>query len=266
MYLIKNNTKIYYEACGSGEPLLLIHGVITDSTLYRETSRILSDYYRVIRYDRRGNSRSKTVNTPYEFDLKEQADDIRDLLDELGIQETYIAGASAGAVIGQYFLSEYPDRVRHLIMYEPAMLGHMLKTDEEFREWSAVTESLVNRGKLSSALLRFAAHLGPADSRSPARSEEDSIMELGNLEYAMRCEIPGLKNYNPDPESICRYADRITIAVGEKSGDSVYVREAQRLSEMTGRKVLYYPGGHNLPYDLPEEFAVCVLGTFKLNQ
>ena len=262
MYLKKENTNIYYEVRGRGDALVLIHGVITDSAMFDQTAEYLSRFYNVIWYDRRGNSRSSTGTKV--FDIGQQTDDIRDLLDELGIESAYIAGASAGAVIGLDFLIKYPERVRHLIMYEPAMLGQMLKDDPEFREWSEKTEALVEAGKLNSALLRFAAHIGPADSRSPVRSEEDSLRELGNLEYAMTAEIPGLLEYDPDPGLICLHGDKITVAAGEKSGDTAYVKEAKHLAEILGKKLLYYPGGHNLPYDLSEEFAACVLGTFML--
>jgi hypothetical protein len=70
--------------------------------------------------------------------------------------------------------------------------------------------------------------------------------------------------YDPSPDEIRQYSERITIAAGEKSGDTAYVREAKRLAGIIGKKVLYYPGGHNMPYDLPEEFSVCVVGTLKL--
>jgi len=177
MYLNKDNTGIYYEVSGEGESLILIHGVITDSSLFEEASRILSSAFRVITYDRRGNSRSRIDGTDPDhaaFSLEEQAEDIRVLMDELGIDEAYIAGVSAGAVIGEYFLEKYPARVRHLIMYEPAMLGHMMREDAEFADWSQKTEALLKAGKINSALMRFSRHLGPADTRSPARSEEVS--------------------------------------------------------------------------------------------
>ena len=270
MYLLRDNAKIYYEVCGEGDALILIHGVITDSGLFDQASRILSDKFRVVIFDRRGNSRSRTSveagKSVPAFDIEEQAEDIMALMDELGIDRAYIAGASAGAVIGHCFLCKYPERVRHLIMYEPALLGHMRKEDPLFREWAEKTEALVDAGKLNSALIRFAEHIGPADKRSPLKPEESFLREMGNLEYAMKSEIPGLHAYDPEPEIIKKYADMITIAAGEKSGETVYVREARRLADMMGSRVLYYPGGHNLPYDIPAEFAVCVSGTITLKQ
>ena len=267
MYLNKDNTNIYYDVSGEGEALILVHGVVTDSALFEQTARMLSAVFKVVTFDRRGNSRSRSAEGDpdhAEFSISRQAEDIKDLMDELGIDEAYIAGVSGGAVIGEYFLETYPERVKHLIMYEPAMLGPMMEEDEEFREWSHKTEALVKAGKINNALLRFSQHLGPTDMRSPARSPEVSARELGNVMYAFNSEIPVIHSYMPDMETMKANADRITVAAGEKSGDTAYVREAHRLADSIGKKVVFYPGGHNLPYDLPSEFALCITGTIML--
>ena len=90
------------------------------------------------------------------------------------------------------------------------------------------------------------------------------MRELDNVDYAFTGEIPALLRYCPDMDSMRRLAERITIAAGEKSGDTVYVQEANRLAKQIGTKIIFYPGGHNLPYDLPEEYAICVIGTLAL--
>ena len=267
MYLNKDNIKIYYEVSGEGEALILIHGVITDSSLFEETSRILSSVFKVVTFDRRGNSRSihdhaDPAHAP--FSIAEQADDILALMDELCISEAYMAGVSGGAVIGEYFLEKYPERVKHLIMYETAFLGPMMEEDAAFREWSEKTQSLLKAGKVNSALLRFMQHLGPEEKRSPVRDADVMERQLGNVAYAFNSEIPAFLSYFPDQSIMKSYAGRITVAAGEKSGDTAYVREAARLAEMIGKKVVYYPGGHNLPFDLPAEFAVSITGTLTL--
>ena len=228
MILKREFGELYYEVRGEGKPLLLIHGVIVDASLYEQTAEILSRYYKVICYDRRGYSRSKCKKTP-EFRMEDQVKDILDILNELKIDRIIVTGASAGAVVGQYFLQKYPEKVEYLLMYEPAMLGNMMQEEETFKN-----------------------------------SEEVSLRELDNVEYAFNKEIPVLLRYYPDIDKMNQHADKITIAAGEKSEDSVYVQAAIRLAAQIGKKVVYYPGGHNLPYDLPLEFAICVIGTLAI--
>ncbi len=263
MILKRDFGDMYYEVCGEGKPLLLIHGVIVDAGLYERTAEILSRHYKVISYDRRGYSRSKCKMLP-EFSLEDQVKDIIDILEALKIEKVTVAGASAGAVIGQYFLQMYPEKVEHLIMYEPAMLGTMMQEDEEFKNWAEETAELIRKRKYNMALLRFSKHIGYQDPRSPQKPEEVSLRELDNVEYAFNKEIPGLLRYYPDMDHMIRLAGKITIAAGEKSGDSVYAQAAVRLAGQIGKPVIYYPGGHNLPYDLPVEFAVCIIGTLAI--
>lgn len=263
MFLERDCGKLYYEIYGEGEPLLLIHGIIVDAGLYEQAAHILSRYYQVICYDRRGYSRSKCEDLTG-FHMRDQVEDILCLLDALGIEKVSIVGASAGAAIGQYFLQEYPDRVRQLIMYEPAMLGHMMEEDSDFRKWAEVIGELIEKKKYNTALLRFSEHIGSPDPRSPKKPQEVSFRELSNIEYAFTVEVPGLLTYQPDLEKMCSGAEKIIIAVGERSGNTVYVQEAYRLAEKFGKHVIIYPGGHNLPYDMDLEFAICILGTLKL--
>lgn len=263
MYLEREDVNLYYETYGEGEPLLLIHGVIVDAQLYLQAARLLSGYYQVILYDRRRNSRS-VCRGEKPFSIEDQAEDIRVLLDTLGIQKAWIVGTSAGAAVGEYFLYRYPERVRHLLMYEPALLGYLMETSGEFREWAGNMERLVEQKKISSAILSFSRHIGFEDPRSPQKPEEYSRRMMENFEYALTVEIPGLLQYRPDLDRMKVNAGKITLAAGEKSGDTVYRQAALTLAERIGKHALFFPGGHNLPYDLPKEFAVCVLGTLML--
>ena len=263
MFLEKEDVSLYYEVQGQGQPFLLIHGVIVDGGLYEKAAELLSAYYKVITYDRRGNSRS-TCKGGNVFSMESQIEDIRDLMDELSIEDTYVVGVSAGAVIGQYFLQKYPDKVRHLIMYEPAMLGEM-KDEPELAHWIDMMMELINKRKLNSAVLKFVEHIGNTDPHSPKKDKDTSFREMKNHEYALTQEFPGLAAYRPDKEKMKKSAAKITLAAGEKSGNTVYVKAAGVLAEILGKKEIYYPGCHNFPYDRPEEFAACILETLNGN-
>ena len=265
MFLEKEDVSLYYEERGEGSPLILIHGVIVDAGLFSQAAGLLSSHFRVITFDRRGNSRS-TLRGPEEnrgFSMEKQAEDIRDLMDFLHIDRAYILGASAGAVIGQYFMQRFPERVRHLIMYEPAMLGYMVK-DPAVRAWTEEMQEIIGKRRYNSAVLQFAKHIASFDERSPKKPGEQSLREAGNFAYALTCEFPGLLAYTPDLSFMRQNRDRITLAAGEKSGDTVYARCPRELAAELGKKALAWPGYHNLPFDLPEEFAMCVLGTLIL--
>ncbi|MBQ4177590.1 MAG: alpha/beta hydrolase [Lachnospiraceae bacterium] len=261
MFLEKEDVSLYYEVRGDGDALILIHGVMVDAGLFEKTAQLLSRFYRVITYDRRGNSRS-VLKCRKDFSMDDQAADILDLMEQLGIGSACFVGASAGAAVGQHFLSRYPEKVRHLIMYEPALLGHM-SGQPDVREWIAKMQDMIGRKRYNSALLAFANHIASFDTRSPQKSPEQSMREMSNCRYALTEEFPGMIAYRPDIGILRRNARKITLAAGEKSEGTIYYRGALELAREIGTEAVFYPGYHNLPYDLPREFAVNVLGTLR---
>lgn len=263
MYLEKEDVSLYYEIQGEGDLLILIHGVIVDADLYSSAAGLLSRYYRVLTYDRRGNSRSVCRGEP-KFDMEDQAQDLLDLMQEVQAESACLVGTSAGAIVGQYFLQKYPQKVRHLIMYEPAIMG-FLDDMPNVHAWTDQMKNLIENHKYNSAIMEFVRKITSYDSRSPQKTSEEAAREMGNHEFALTQEFPELVAYHPDIERMREDADKITLAMGEKSTDPVYVEGLGRLAHAIGKDVLFYPGFHNLPYDLPREFAINVLGTLMLS-
>ena len=103
---------INYEITGQGEPLVLIHGWAQDLLIWNGQVPEFSHHYRVIRYDRRGFGKS-TGSADYTADPQ----DLRTLLDSIGIQSAMLLGLSAGARAAVNFTVAFPDRVKALVIY-----------------------------------------------------------------------------------------------------------------------------------------------------
>ncbi|HEX6715021.1 MAG TPA: 3-oxoadipate enol-lactonase [Thermoleophilaceae bacterium] len=74
----------------------------------------LAEHYRVIRYDHRGHGRSPVPPRPYEID--DFADDVVELLDRLGIEQTNYCGLSIGGMTGISLAAHHPERVERLVV------------------------------------------------------------------------------------------------------------------------------------------------------
>lgn len=264
MFFEKEDVKIYYEVQGEGKPILMVHGAAMDADWYKGAADILAKYYKVITYDRRGSSRSEAQKGAA-FDLDTQVQDIKDLLDDLKVEKTIIVGASAGAIATHRFLTLYPERVEKVILYEPAVVTLLEGTEYSMREWVDEMEDLIARNKINSAMFKFVQSIGELDSRAPEKSAEASKREMYNLYHFLPNEYEVFVEYRPDVEMSLAVADKTIVAVGDTSGDSPYAMAAKYLAKLLGKDVLYYPGLHNAPYDLPKEFAICVLGTLMMD-
>ena len=104
----------YDDTGGAGPPLVLIHGYPLDRTLWSAQTHALADVARVIAPDLRGFGESALPRADATMDT--YADDVRALLDALGIKNAIIAGLSMGGYIAFAFYRKYAHRVRALIL------------------------------------------------------------------------------------------------------------------------------------------------------
>ncbi len=119
-YAEVNQTKLYYEIAGKGEPLILIHGSFGDRRFWDLQFNELSKKYKVLRYDLRGFGRSAL---PKENEVYRDSDDLNALIDFLGIKKAHVCGLSFGSFIVIDFALSHPDKCLSLIPIGPRVAG-----------------------------------------------------------------------------------------------------------------------------------------------
>lgn len=120
-----------YEARGSGEPVILIHGaLIADSFRPLLAEPRLTQRYRLINYHRRGYQGSSRTADP--VSIARQAADCRSLLHHLGIERAHVVGHSYGGVIALQLRLAAPEVVHSLALLEPALMAGA--SAEEYRD------------------------------------------------------------------------------------------------------------------------------------
>src|SRR5947209_18449002 len=93
-----NGVELEYEVKGSGEPVLCLHGShIARSFLPLLSQPSLTEKYTLIRYHRRGFLGSTPARGP--VSIKDQATDVRALLEYLHMSSAHIVGHSYGGAI-----------------------------------------------------------------------------------------------------------------------------------------------------------------------
>ena len=114
-----NGARIYYEAEGAGDAVVLIHAGVANLRMWDEQVAALRDSYRVIRYDTRGYGLTET--DAVEFSNRA---DIAALLDHLGEESAHVVGLSRGGMIALDFAIEFPQRVRSLVVAAGGIGGY----------------------------------------------------------------------------------------------------------------------------------------------
>ncbi|MCO5077565.1 MAG: 3-oxoadipate enol-lactonase [Chelatococcus sp.] len=92
----------------------LSHSLAAHLDMWRPQMAALSEHFRVLRYDVRGHGGS---SMPSQIpDIATLAEDIRNLLDTLGITHTHFVGLSMGGMIGQQLAIAYPEYIESLVL------------------------------------------------------------------------------------------------------------------------------------------------------
>ncbi len=103
-----------YQDVGTGKPVMLLHGLALDGSIWNDVVNLYADQARFIVPDLRGHG--QTLTGLADGTLEQFADDIAALLDQLEINKITLAGHSMGGYIALAFAGKYPQRLAGLAM------------------------------------------------------------------------------------------------------------------------------------------------------
>jgi pimeloyl-ACP methyl ester carboxylesterase len=114
-----NGVKIRYVTEGKGEPVVLIHGWMGDSSMWGRdrsgnTKLQGADGFQAIALDCRGHGKSDKPHDPTQYGPEMAADVVR-LLDHLKLEKAHLVGYSSGAFIAGKVAATHPERVLSVV-------------------------------------------------------------------------------------------------------------------------------------------------------
>jgi len=250
-----NGASLYYDVAGNGEPLVLVHAGIADRRMWDGQVEAFAERYRVVRYDMRGYGRSEApVGAPFSHH-----DDLRGLLDFLGIERAILVGCSNGAKTVIDFALAHPERVRVLALVCPTVSG--FESDEEPpEEWDELVAA-DDLERVSELEVRFwvdGPYLRPDDVDPALR---DLVREMNLI--ALRNE-PDLGEERPaEPLAVSRLAEiraPTLVVAGDLDRPEVGTRaELLAGSIPRAQKAVINGTAHVPSMEKPEEFNRVVL-------
>src|SRR5690606_26240481 len=119
--------EIYYQEEGDGFPLLLLHGLTSNSEMFRHEIDQFKNNYRVVAPDARGHGNSEK---PPHYELEDHIRDVIALVDHLGLDSFYMIGVSMGSYIAQGVAIELGNRVKKLVLVATKSHGEQASMEE----------------------------------------------------------------------------------------------------------------------------------------
>jgi 3-oxoadipate enol-lactonase len=155
-----NGIELYYEVNGEGPALVLAHGAGGNHLSWWQQVPVLSRSCRCVTFDHRGFGSSRDL--PEGPGADAFIEDLRQLLDHLGIEKAILAAQSMGGWTSLGFASKYPERVIALALCDTTA---GIDDVEVARQMQSLREN--TQGSLSIVLQR--AYSSKFPEREPAR-------------------------------------------------------------------------------------------------
>jgi esterase len=232
---------LHYEERGSGPPILCIHGTGSSALVWAPAIPALARLGRVISYDRRGFTRSRSAAPDRSMSVAEHTDDAAALLHGLGATPAVVIGRSYGGSVALDLAQRYPAYVRALVLLE----GVPESLDPEAERWvRGVAERALaagERGPAAAAETLFREVLG--DEGWSGLPDETRRMFLDNGP-AILAELRG--DWLPDigPADLARI-DKPALLVAATDSPPAFRRvHDAAAAAMPGARAVLVGGGH----------------------
>lgn len=105
---------VYHESHGTGETVLLIHGLGSSTEDWEPQVTALAARFRVVAYDVRGHGRTSKPRGPYS--VPQFAEDAAALITALELGPVHVVGLSMGGMIAFQLAADHPELVRSLVI------------------------------------------------------------------------------------------------------------------------------------------------------
>jgi pimeloyl-ACP methyl ester carboxylesterase len=230
-------------------PVLILFGSPMDAGGFATLSARFTDRP-VVTYDPRGAGRNPTGTSP--VTPEQHADDLHRVIEALGVGPVDLFGTSGGAVNALALATAHPDDVRRVVAHEPPTAIGL--PDEEValaacRDLSS-TYATSGEGAAMAKFIALVMHDGPLPSDYLERPAPDpaafgmSAEDDGSRTSPLFRNGPACNEFAVDPARLGPLGDRLVIAVGVESGDSLAARGGRAVAAALGLPVTDFPSHH----------------------
>lgn len=250
-----NGVQQGYREAGTGQYLVLLHGISSGSGSWINQLEQLGHHYHVIAWDAPGYGLSDCLDNP-QPSAKDYAERLKGLLDALGAAQVILVGHSLGAMQASAFAHAYPERVSLLLLANVAQ-GYQRYSEEEK---AAV---FAKRPKLLEKLGAY----GLAKERGPHMVYQHDPQALSLITSVMeKLRLDGFKqaSYLLAYDEIRNYLKGLNVpcvVIAAKQDEITPPENIRRLvQEMTIQQFIQIRQAGHLSYlDQPQQFNQIIL-------
>lgn len=243
------------EIHGSGDAVVMVHGLGGTSNVWGPQAQVLSRYFRVIRPDLPGSGRSPTKSA---LSIESLADVVLDVMEKNGVDQAHLAGHSMGTIVCQHVAVKRPSAVKSL-----ALIGPLAAPPEAARP-NILSRAAKARAEGMAGIADAIVQGGTSAATKASRPEvaafvRELLMRQDPEGYALSCEALAAAEAAP-VESLNMPALLVT---GSEDGTSPPPAVRALGARIAGSRVLVLDGcGHWTTVERPSQVTEALLNFY----
>jgi pimeloyl-ACP methyl ester carboxylesterase len=157
-----NHVSLEYEESGAGEPVVLVHGGVSDHRIWQAQRLALGHQYRAIAYSCRYHWPNDPASPGAEHSVAIHVEDLRALVRTLAAGPVHLVGNSFGGLLCLLVAIRAPELVRSLVLLEPFVLPFFVSLPPKPL---GLLRLAMRHPRMAAAVVQFGAGgLGPAQA------------------------------------------------------------------------------------------------------
>ena len=251
--------KLYYEETGAGVPIIFVHEFAGDYRTWEAQVRHFSRRYRCVTYNARGYPPSDVPAEVESYSQQHARDDIRSVMDGLGIQRAHVVGNSMGGFAALHFGMGCSDRALSCVVAGCGYGAH----PAQYAQFQAQSRALA-KTMLEEGMVKVAATYGHGAARLQLQAKdphgfaefirtfsEHSAQGSANTMLGYQARRPSLYDLTAD---MARIAVPVLIIAGDED-DPVLEPSLLMKRTIPGAALAVLPGsGHMTNLEEPALF------------
>ena len=181
-----NGIELGYETFGEGSPLVLLHGGFGSVEMFGPNVQTLAEGRQVIGVDLQSHGRSPATDRPMRFET--MADDIAELIQELGLERTAIMGFSLGGGVALRTGIQHPELVERLVL-----VSTPFRRGGWYPEMTASMDAMgphIAEAMMQTPMYQAYQQVAPRIEDWPRLVKQ--VSQIVQIDYDWSAEIPGL--------------------------------------------------------------------------